>query len=155
MKRFITLGSLALVLGLGAFGCQNTAEGVKEDSAQAGQAVAKTTKEAADATKEAAAKTGQAVSEGVKETADATKDAAKNASAALDVTPKVKLAITADKQLNDTRNLINVDSADNVVHLKGHVISKALKDHAGKVAQDALTEGKSTDKLSNELEVQP
>src|SRR5690349_19809862 len=109
MKRMFLSGAAALLLGLGVVGCSNTAEGVKEDTSNAGQVVSK----AAD------------------NTVDATKDAAKNATAALEVTPRVKAAIVADSKLNDTRNKIDVDSKDGVVHLKGHVISNDMKRLAG------------------------
>jgi osmotically-inducible protein OsmY len=81
------------------------------------------------------------------------KDAAKDATAALVVTPLVKNAITADKTLNDGKNKIDVDSKDNVVHLRGHVQTNAMKKRAGEVAKKALDENNSTDKLSNELTV--
>jgi predicted small secreted protein len=133
VKRFFTLGALTFALGMSLFGCQNTAEGVKEDASNA----------------------GQQVSQAAQETADVTKDAAKDASAAMALTPKIKTAITADEKLNDTRNLIDVDSADGVVHLKGHVVSQDMKRRAGEVAQRVLNEAKATDKLSNDLEVRP
>jgi hypothetical protein len=84
---------------------------------------------------------------------NAVADAAKDATAATVVTPKVKNAIVADAELNDKRNLIDVDSKDNVVHLKGHVLTNALKTKAGEIAQKVLKDGNSTDQLSNELKV--
>lgn len=131
MKKMLLLASALFVFGTGVIGCSNTAEGVKEDASNA----------------------GQKVSEAGEKAADATKDAAKNTGEALGVTPKVKTAITADSQLNDTRNLIDVDSKDNVVHLKGHVVNNDMKKHAGEVAQKAMTDAGITDKLSNELTV--
>ena len=133
MKKWIMAGLLAVVVSFGSIGCQNTAEGVAEDSQNA----------------------GKAIETGAKEAADATKDAAKDASAALSLTPKVKNAIVADAQLNDPKNNIDVDSKDNVVHLKGHVTSSALKTKAGEIAQKVLNDANATDKLSNELVVQP
>jgi len=133
MKKWYLLGVLSCVVGFGAVGCQNTAEGVAEDSQKA----------------------GKVIETGAKEAADATKDAAKDASAALALTPKVKNAIIADTQLADPKNDIDVDSKDNIVHLKGHVTSAALKTKAGEIAQRVLTEASATDKLSNELVVQP
>jgi len=133
MKKWYILGVLSFVVGFGAVGCQNTAEGVAEDSQKA----------------------GKVIETGAKEAADATKDAAKDASAALALTPKVKNAIIADTQMADPKNDIDVDSADNIVHLKGHVTSAALKTKAGEIAQRVLNEAKATDKLSNELVVQP
>jgi osmotically-inducible protein OsmY len=133
MKKWIELSALALVIGFGAIGCQNTAEGVEQDASQIGQKTAETVDKAGDAAREGA----------------------KDASAAIALTPKVKNAIVADTQLNDPSNVIDVDSADNIVHLKGHVTSEALKQKAGEIAQRVLDEAKATDKLSNELVVQP
>jgi len=133
MKKWLHLSALALVIGFGAIGCQNTAEGVDKDASKIGEQTA-----------QAVDKAGEAAREG-----------AKDASAALSLTPKVKNAIVADAGLNDPKNLIDVDSADNVVHLKGHVTSAALKTKAGEIAQRVLNESKATDKLSNELQVQP
>jgi len=133
MNKWYLVGALSLIVSFGTIGCQNTAEGVAEDSQNA----------------------GKAIETGAKEAERATKDAAKDTSAALALTPKVKNAIIADTQLNDPRNQIDVDSADNVVHLKGHVTSTALKAKAGEIAQRTLKDANATDKLSNELEVKP
>lgn len=82
------------------------------------------------------------------------KDAAKDATAATVVTPKVQSALSDDPMFKDTKNgQINVDSKDNVVHLKGHVLTNELKKHAGEVAQKVLKENNSTDSVSNELMV--
>lgn len=82
-------------------------------------------------------------------------DAGKDTTAATVVTPMVKNAIIADAQLNDSRNLIDVDSKDNVVHLKGHVISAELKTKAEQIATKVLKDNNKTDTVSNELEVKP
>jgi len=126
------MSALALLLGLGAIGCQNTAEGVKEDSQQVGQKVSEATQEVGRDVKEATGDIG----------------------AATTLTPDIKSAITADTQLNDPKNLINVDSTDEVVHLKGHVTSNELKKKAGEIAQGVLDKRNAHNKLSNELVVQ-
>lgn len=133
MKKWLLLSALSLVVGFGTVGCQKTAEGVAEDTTNA----------------------GKAIETGAKEAGKATKDASKDISAAVTLTPKVKDAIIADKDLSDSHNEIDVDSADNVVHLKGHVTSAALKTKAGEIAQRTLKEANATDKLSNELQVKP
>jgi predicted small secreted protein len=132
VNRWLQMGALALVMGFGAIGCQNTAEGVREDAQQTGQAVEQT-----------AERTGAAVQEG-----------AQDAGAALALTPKVKNAITADPQLNEDENLIDVDSTDQVVHLKGHVTSNELKRKAGEIAERVIKESGASQKVSNELIVQ-
>lgn len=132
MSKWIRMTALALLLGLGAIGCQNTAEGVKEDSQNAGQAVSSAAQEA-----------GKDIKEGTKDIGAATT-----------LTPDIKSAITADAQLNDTRNRIDVDSTGETVHLKGHVISNELKKKAGDIAQRVLNERNAKNQLSNELIVQ-
>ena len=131
MKKMLMLASVLFLFGTGFVGCSNTAEGVKEDASTAGQKVSEATDKAVDATKEAT----------------------HNAGEALGVTPKIKLAITSDPKLNDTRNVIDVDSKDNVVHLKGHVINNDMKRHAEEVAKKAMKDAGVTDTLSNELTV--
>ncbi len=78
---------------------------------------------------------------------------AKNMTAALVVTPEVKAAILHDKWLNNRKNRINVDSANNIVHLRGHVMTVTLKERAGMIAMKTLKRHHSTDRLSNELRV--
>ena len=132
MKKLFAAAAMLFLFGMGGVGCQNTAEGAKEDTAKNASAVDK----AAD------------------NAAVATKDAAKDMSAAVSLTPKVKDAIVGDPTLNDPANHIDVDSKDNVVHLKGTVISNEMKKRAGEIAQKTLTDLHATDKLSNELVVQ-
>lgn len=132
MNRWLQMGALALVVGFGAIGCQNTAEGVKEDAANTGQAIEQT-----------AEKTGAAVQEG---TADA--------SAAVSLTPKVKNAILADDALNDVANRIDVDSTEEAVVLKGNVVSNDLKRKAGEIAEKVIKDSGASQKVMNELIVQ-
>jgi osmotically-inducible protein OsmY len=142
MKKLFAMGAALFLFGAGVVGCQNAAEGVKEDTAKNAQAVG-----------QAADRAGAAAEKATENVAAGTQEAAKNASAALALTPKVKAAITADPMLNDTRNTIDVDSKDNVVHLKGTVVNNEMKKRAGEVAQKTLTEANATDRLSNELVV--
>lgn len=132
MNRLFQMSALALVLGIGAIGCQKTAEGVSQDAQNAGAKIEQT-----------AEKTGEAVSQG-----------AQNAGAALGMTPKVKNAITADAGLNDPKNLIDVDSTDETVHLKGHVTSNELKKKAGEIAAKTVKDANGKQTVSNELLVQ-
>ncbi len=149
MAKVYIIGA-ALLFGVLLTGCHNTAEGLAEDAKENQKAAAKTAEEA----QKSAAPTIEKGKEAVAKTAAVTKEAAKNVSAAVILTPKVKLAIQADKGLNDSRNHIIVQSKDNVVHLTGSVYSDEMKKRAEEVTQKVLTEGKSTDKLSNELVVQ-
>jgi osmotically-inducible protein OsmY len=106
-----------------------------------------------NATENAANRTADATQNAGNNTENAVKDAAKDTTAALVVTPKVSGALKADKIVSSPGNVINVDSKDNVVHLKGTVHTNDIKERAGKIAQRVLTENHSTDKLSNELMV--
>jgi osmotically-inducible protein OsmY len=120
------LASLALA------GCGNTAEGMKEDSAQ------NTQKSAAAAEKMSAN----------------TATAGKNVQAATVLTPKVKLAILAEPRLTST-TVINVNSTEDVVTLEGHVANASLKTLAGDIAARVLKENNSHQTLSNKLVIQP
>lgn len=136
-------------------GCPNTAEGVAEDSAKAGEAISQTAEKTGEAASDAAQRAGQTMA---KTADDATKSAAvggKNIAGALQVTPLVKTAISADTELNDPKNKIDVDSKDGVVHLKGHVTSNSLKAKATKIAEERIKENNGTDKVINQLLVKP
>jgi len=133
------LGRAALLMtialagsGFGLVGCQNTAEGV-----------------AADANKDT-----KAVGAAVDKAADTTKDAAANAGDAANLTPKVKAAIVADAKLNDPKNLINVDTKDGAVILKGHVLTNDMKKTAGDIATKTVSEAGSKDTVKNMLTVE-
>lgn len=119
--------------GLLAFGCENTAEGVKKDSEIGGQK---------------AAESAQNLSKGMNE-------AGKDIGAATMLTPKIKLAISAEKSLNDPANLIDVNSTDDKVTLEGHVTSEALKALAGDVAAKAIKDNGARQTLVNQLVIKP
>ncbi len=172
MNKLFSMGAACLLVGFGAIGCSNTAEGVGEDTSAAGQKVAagaenagQAVKNAGQAVKNAGANAVDATKDAAANVADATKNAAANAGHAvkeagkdtaenLDVRPKVKLAITADKDLNNTSNLIKVEPKDGVVYLRGHVISDSMKTKATEVATKSLKDMNSTDTIQNELTVQ-
>ena len=126
--RNLVLACTALLL---AGGCGNTADGLKKDAEINGQK---------------ASVEGQAMSKKGGEVA-------KDLSAATVLTPKVKLAIDADKKLNDPANRIDVDSDDHTVTLKGHVARPGLKELAGSIAAKVLKENKAHQKLVNDLEI--
>ena len=122
------LGACAIVA---LAGCSNTAEGVKKDSEENGQK-----------TSEQAQNMGKGAS-----------DAGKGMAAATMLTPKIKLAITANKELNASTNLINVNSTGDKVTLEGHVTSEELKTLAGDIAQKAMKDSDASQTLTNSLEV--
>ena len=146
--------SFALGMFLAA-GCQNTAEGVKDDAAKNTAAVEKSAEvageKAAQAVETAGEKTAQAAANAGKTMANAGQDV----TGALQVTPMVKTAIAADTDLNDAKNKIDVDSKDGIVHLKGHVTTNELKKRAGEIAEKTIKDNKGTDKVMNQLLVQP
>lgn len=111
------------LLACAMFGCQNTAEGVKED---------------AESNMESAAKT-----------ADESLDAFDNGK----LTMAIKTAIIADDGLNDTRNMVNVDTTDGSVILTGHVHSAELRDRAAEIAKEEIDEAGVTRTIENELEI--
>jgi len=70
---------------------------------------------------------------------------------ALVLTPKVKSALIADKQLDSTR--INVDTMKGAVVLRGSVRSAGEKQRAAQIAKKALGDEQSKYKLINHLKV--
>jgi hypothetical protein len=85
---------------------------------------------------------GHRAKEGLRDTTDA-----------LGITPAVKEAIIADAQLNDRRNHINVGTKDYVLHLTGHVYSRAVKARAGRVAANKLARMHKRYRVINELSI--
>ncbi len=126
--RSALLSCVALFL---VVGCSNTASGLKQDAQVNGQ---KSAAEGQDLSKKGG-------------------DAAKDLAAAAVLTPKVKMAISADKKLNEPANLIDVDSDEHTVTLKGHVTSGGQKSLAGDLAAKVLKENGAHQELRNELEV--
>jgi len=121
----------SLVLSLLLIGCGNTAEGMKKDS---------------DQNSEQAAVNTQNATEDAKVTGS-------NIGAATMLTPKIKLALSADTLLNDKANLIDVESTDSEVTLNGHVTSEKLKSLATDIAKKVMEENKATQPLNNLLTV--
>ena len=156
MRAFFVLIAATAALSTAALtGCQNTAEGVAEDSQNAAQKTAEVAKEAGEATAQAAEKTGEVAAQAVNSATKDAKEVGKDIAGALQVTPLVKTALAADTEINDPKNKIDVDSKDGMVYLKGHVTSNTLKAKATKIAQDRIKENKGTDKVVNQLLVQP
>ncbi len=122
-----------LALATFVIGCGNTSAGMKKDSEQNGEKVSASAENAAEGAKEAG----------------------KDIGAATMLTPKIKLAITSSTQLNDPKNLIDVNSTPEVVTLEGHVTSQELKDLAEEVAKKAISADGQTQKVENKLLIQP
>jgi osmotically-inducible protein OsmY len=149
IDKMIEATRTALVLGFclvgtsfGMIGCQNTAEGAKEDAVKNGAVIANAADKAVDSTKNA-----------TDNAANATKAAASSAGDVLSLTPKVKLAISLNSTLRDPKNLINVNTTDKIVFLEGHVISNDEKRLAGDIATKTVKEAGSNDVVMNQLTV--
>ena len=140
----------ALVIAVAGVACDNTADGVKRDTAEA-------TQEARDAAAKAQAEASQQSAEARaqgRETAGDAKAMANSAGAAINAakeTADVKAALTADNMV-DASN-INVDTyADTMtVVLKGYVRTDAQKATAARIAAREA-EGF---KIDNQLMVRP
>lgn len=139
-KKLWLSTALAPLLMAVLSGCPNTADGMAKDSKNAGEASA-----------QAAEKMGEKTSQMATGVGESAKAMGKNATAALEVTPRVKTALTADVDLNDAKNHIDVDSKDGIVHLKGHVTTSALKKKAGEIAAKEIKDAGGTDKVMNQL----
>ena len=174
MKKLpITLIAL-LAAGIAVVGCGNTAEGVAEDTsknvnavanapekvanaaANAGEAVANTASAAVNATTNAAANAGEAVANGASAAVNATANAGEavaNAGTATVVTGAVKLAITANPDLNADGNTINVDTKDGKIVLRGKVKTEALKKTAEEIAMKVKKDKGFSETVVNQLTV--
>ncbi len=164
MNKIFALGAVVFLFGAAVIGCSNTAEGAKQDAAtdtsavkDAGDRAAVATEKATDhavaATEQAAGNAAVATKEAADKAAVATEKAGKNTSDALTLTPKVKLAIINDSELNNVKNLVNVNSGNNQVRLDGHVLTNEMKKRAGMIAQKTVKEANSPDMVENNLKV--
>lgn len=177
MKVLSSLVALT-AFGLSVVGCSGTAQGVASDSSNvsnavsnapeavanatsnavnatanavdnAGEAVANTASNAVNATANVAENAGQAVAGAASNAANA----AANAGSATLVTSQVKLAITANKELNEDGNVINVDTKDGKIVLRGHVKTEALKKTAQTIAEKVKKDRNFSETIDNQLTV--
>ena len=141
--KSIYLIAVVLSLTLGVIGCQNTAEGAKED------------------TRDNSIKASNSIKDGIdnganmaKNVASDAKNAGDNLSAAASLTPRIKNAFNAEPKLNKDTNLIDVDSTKETVILSGHVASQELKSLAVSIAKAEMSKAKADQKLVDNLVVQ-
>ncbi len=174
MKKALSSLVALTAVGLAVVGCSGTAEGVANDAsnnvnavANAPEAVANAASNtvnavdnAADNAANAVANAGEAVAnaadnagEAVAGAASNAANAAANAGSASLVTSQVKLAITANKQLNEDGNLINVDTKDGKIVLSGHVKSAELKKTAQTIAEKIKKDRNFSETVVNNLTV--
>lgn len=133
------VGTLAVISG-----CGNTLSGAKQDATDDTQKAAAAADTAAAATAAKAKEVGSAV-----------KAVPENAEAATILTPIVKTAIIRDPVLDNSLNLINVNSADKVVHLTGHVLTDRMKQRAEEDTQNEIDKKFPGYTVSDELTVKP
>jgi osmotically-inducible protein OsmY len=153
MKLQLALSIACLPLLLGAVSCKNTVEGAEQDAIQNTEVVQDASEKAAAATKKSADDAAAATQQATDRAVSATSKMGKNVGDALGLTPQIKRAITDDKELNNTSNRIDVDTEDNTVTLKGYVLSEAMKQRAGRIAQKAMENAGSKNALVNELKI--
>ncbi|RYG27415.1 BON domain-containing protein, partial [bacterium] len=97
----------------------------------------------------AASNAGEAVAGAASNAANA----ASNVGSAAVVTSQVKLAIAANKQLNDSANEINVDTKDGKIVLRGHVKTAELKKTAQTIAEKVKKDRSFSETIVNQLTV--
>ncbi len=163
--------TMALSIAVFIAGCSPDA---RQDLGEAGAKVGSATEKSAQATEDAAKKTGQdikvgaenageAVKGGIQNAADATKEGARMAGEAvggigdkLELTPKIKAALIADKSIDASTLNVDTIAESKMVVIKGIVPSAETKSRVTRVAQKVLddtSEGKSGYKIKNDVTV--
>ena len=138
--------ALAVVACFGLAGCDNTAQGVKEDAKenkaaadrQAAEAKAATADERAEI-KQEGREAGAAIGNAAEKAGDAVAGAAKDAGASIHAgkqTLDVKTALQADASIDATRIDVDTDENTKTVTLKGSVATAAQKATAERIAKD-------------------
>jgi hyperosmotically inducible protein len=147
MKGYWTLlGTLAVMALALAPACQNTAEGVKEDSRQNAGKVRQETQDAKGESQDTAHKIGEKakevggkVAEGTKSVGEKFKDGAKEVGSEVGAkkqTVDVKAALMVDKSIDTSHIDVDTDADTKTVTLKGTVPTAAQKAAAEKVARE-------------------
>jgi len=140
------LAVLAAAACAGLAGCDNTAQGVKEDAKEneakvreeAAEAKADTADERAEAG-DAVREAGRDVGDAAEKAGDAVAEAAKDVGAAAHAgkqTLDVKTALMADKAIDASRIDVDTDENTKTVTLKGTVPNAAQKASAERIARD-------------------
>lgn len=179
MKTRVLVAAVGALFAFSVAGCTKEA---REDVSEAGQNVGQATEKSAEATGEVVGGAAKAAGETVENAGEAVGGAAKAAGQAVEntaehageavggavkgaqqgvtdaaqsvaLTPKIKNALVADKQIDASTIDVDTSGEANTVILKGTVRSAAEKSRAATVAQKALKDAKSTFKLRNDLTV--
>lgn len=140
------LAVLAAAACAGLAGCDNTAQGVKEDARENEAKAREESRDAAAASREAGAaikEAGRDVGNAAEKAGDAVAGAAKDAGAAMHAakqTLDVKTALMADTAIDASRIDVDTDEKTKTVTLKGSVPNAAQKASAERIAK-AKAEG--------------
>ena len=133
---------------------------VKEGAAEAGKTVVEGAETAGEAVKGAAVTTGKAVEKGAENASEAVGGAVKNAGEAVGgaaavttLTPKIKNALIASKQIDASTLNVDTDASKKMVILKGTLPTAEKKALATTIAQKALVDNKSDYTVQNNITV--
>ena len=136
------LAVLAAAACAGLVGCDNTAQGVKEDTkenqAKAREEAAEAKADTADE-RAAAKEAGRDVGNAAEKAGDKVAETAKDAGAKMEAgkqTLDVKTALMADKSVDASKIDVDTDEHTKTVTLKGSVPSAAQKASAERIARD-------------------
>ena len=135
------LAVLAAAACAGLAGCDNTAQGVKEDARENEAKAREEGREAAAASREAGAaikEAGRDVGNAAEKAGDKLAGAAKDAGAAMEAgkqTLDVKTALMADSSIDASRIDVDTDQGTRTVTLKGSVPNAAQKASAERIAR--------------------
>jgi predicted small secreted protein len=136
------LAVLAAVACAGLAGCDNTAQGVKEDARENEATAREESEEAAAAGREAGGElkeAGRELGDAAEKAGDKVAEAAKDAGAvahAAKQTLDVKTALMADRAIDASRIDVDTDDKTKTVTLKGSVPNAAQKASAERIARD-------------------
>lgn len=162
---------IAAIGALAAFSVAGCTPGAREDVGEAGQNIGQATEKSVEGTGKAVEKAGEATVEGAQKAGEAVeagaehvgeavggavKGAAKetqDAAQSMALTPKVKNALIANKQIDASTIDVDTSGENDTVVLKGTVRSESEKKLAEQVAKKALADAKSTFKVRNDLAV--
>jgi len=121
-------------LSMASVACRNTAEGVKQDAAEAKRDAAQATAE----TKDKAERVGDRAAEAAREASDKVGGVLENAGRAGDAameTFDVKAALMADRRVDASGINVDTDHVTKTVVLKGHVPTTAQRTAAEEIAK--------------------
>jgi hypothetical protein len=149
----------AFSVALFAAGCTPEA---RQDVSQAGEKMGQATEKSAQGTAEAMKKAGEKMETGAEKAAQATKEGAQQVGEAvggaakpMQMTPKVKGALVADKQIDASTLNVDTDVNTKTVTIKGTQATAQKKALVTQVAAKAVKEADPSYKVVNQVTVAP